>query len=227
MENKPYSLLSFNFWKAYWITLRPYLFFVSGIAGFYGITNNPDIPLYKLILGTVAFFFTYGLGQALTDVFQTDTDSISSPYRPLVQGLITKKQVFCVSLAGLFSCVVIFTIFNPWMLLPGILSVLGLITYTFFKRRWWGGPFWNAWIVATLTIMGKMVHTLKFSQIFDPISVRGVAVVFHPLKLPVTNTPSVTISFVMSTLKVTSTGLHPTQLLKQTSSRVSLKSGTS
>ena len=84
MKNKPYSLMSFGFWKAYWITLRPYLFFISGIAGFYGIANNPDIPVYKLVLGTIAFFLTYGLGQALTDVFQTDTDSISSPYRMML-----------------------------------------------------------------------------------------------------------------------------------------------
>jgi len=171
---KVYSLLTLRFWKAYWITLRPYLFFISGIAGFYGIANNPDIPLYKLVLGTAAFLFTYGLGQALTDVFQTDTDSISSPYRPLVQGLITKKQVFCVSLTGLFFCVLIFTVFNPWMLLPGIIGVLGLITYTFFKRRWWGGPFWNAWIVAALALMGKMVHTFEFSRIFDANLIFGM-----------------------------------------------------
>ena len=178
MNKKPYSLSSFHFWKAYWITLRPYLFFISGVAGFYGIVNNPDIPPYKLILGVVAFFFTYGLGQALTDTFQTDTDSISSPYRPLVQGLITKKQVFSVSLTGLLICVLIFTVFNPWMLLPGILGVLGLITYTFFKRRWWGGPFWNAWVVADLTLMGKMVHTFEFSRIFDRNLIYGMVSIF-------------------------------------------------
>ncbi len=178
MGRKVYSLLTLRFWKAYWITLRPYLFFISGIAGFYGIANNPDIPLYKLILGTAAFFFTYGLGQALTDVFQTDTDAISSPYRPLVRGLITKKQVFCVSLPGLFFCVLIFTVFNPWMLLPGIIGVLGLISYTFFKRRWWGGPFWNAWIVAALALMGKMVHTFELSRIFDANLIFGILSVF-------------------------------------------------
>lgn len=170
--------MSSDFWKAYWITLRPYLFFISGIAGFYGIANNSDIPLYKLVLGTAAFFFTYGLGQALTDVFQTDTDSISSPYRPLVQGLITKKQVFGVSLTGLLICVLIFTVFNPWMLLTGIIGVLGLISYTFFKRRWWSGPFWNAWIVAALALMGKMVHTFEFSRILDHNLIFGMISIF-------------------------------------------------
>ncbi len=178
MNNTSYSIINFNFWKAYWITLRPYLFFISGIAGFYGIVNNPHIPLFKLILGTIAFFFTYGLGQALTDVFQTDTDAISSPYRPLVQGLITKKQVFFVSLSGLVICVLIFIIFNPWMLLPGIVGVLGLITYTFFKRRWWGGPFWNAWIVALLLLMGKMVNTYQISKLIDSNLIFGMISMF-------------------------------------------------
>ena len=178
MKNKPYALLSLAFWKSYWITLRPYLFFISGIAGFYGIANNPDIPPHKLILGTAAFFFTYGLGQALTDVFQIDTDSISSPYRPLVQGLITNKQVFGVSLTGLLICVLILTVFNAWMLIPGFIGVLGLIAYTFFKRRWWGGPFWNAWIVAALALMGKMVHTFEFSRIFDSNLIFGMLSIF-------------------------------------------------
>lgn len=170
--------MSFGFWKAYWITLRPYLFFISGIAGFYGIANNPDIPVYKLVLGTIAFFLTYGLGQALTDVFQTDTDSISSPYRPLVQGLITKRQVFTVSMTGLFGCLWIFILFNPWLLLPGIIGVLGLILYTFFKRRWWGGPFWNAWIVALLVLMGKMTHAYTLNRAFDRDLIFGMVSFF-------------------------------------------------
>jgi 4-hydroxybenzoate polyprenyltransferase len=30
----------------------------------------------------------------------------------------------------------------------------GLATYTYFKRRWWGGPFYNGWIVAVLFLIG-------------------------------------------------------------------------
>jgi hypothetical protein len=28
-----------------------------------------------------------------------------------------------------------------------------LLTYTPFKRRWWGGSFWNSWIVAFLPMI--------------------------------------------------------------------------
>jgi 4-hydroxybenzoate polyprenyltransferase len=96
------------------------------------------------------------LGQALTDCFQTDTDAISSPYRPLVQGVISKKQVLGTSLVGLVLGILILTFLNPFILILGIVAVLGLVGYTFFKKRWWAGPFWNSWIVALLPIIGRM-----------------------------------------------------------------------
>lgn len=152
---KHYSILEFNFWKAYLITARPYLMFLSGISGIVGIAYG-DLNIFSIkgLLLFIAFFISYGVGQALTDVFQTDTDSISSPYRPLTQGLITKTQVFSVSLFGLSLCGLALYIGNSKNLLFALLSIIGLVLYTFFKKRWWGGPFWNSWIVALLPIMG-------------------------------------------------------------------------
>ncbi|OVE80412.1 hypothetical protein BVY01_00330 [bacterium I07] len=181
MAEKHHSMRSIHFWKCYWITLRPYLFFISGIAGCLGIVNHPAVPVYKFVLGIITFFLTYGFGQALTDVFQTDTDSLSSPYRPLVRGLITKNQVLMVSLLALTCCVAIFTYLNPWLLIAGVIGVIGLILYTFFKRRWWGGPFWNAWIVALLTLMGKMIgepRFLNFPDLFDNMLVLSMGSIF-------------------------------------------------
>jgi 4-hydroxybenzoate polyprenyltransferase len=111
------------------------------------------LSLPTSILIFLASFFSYGFGQALTDCFQTDTDSISSPYRPLTQGKISKAQVFTISIIGLIFCIGIFAIFNPVNLLLGMLSGFGLATYTYFKRKFWGGPFYNAWIVGVLFLM--------------------------------------------------------------------------
>ncbi|MFC1742660.1 UbiA family prenyltransferase [Candidatus Riflebacteria bacterium] len=158
MENqvKAYSLFSLSFWKAYGITCRPYLFFLSGVSGLVGLSMGKNLELKIFIPALIAFFFSYGLGQALTDVFQTDTDAISSPYRPLTQGLITGKQVLGVSLAGLGLCALVLFLCNPWTIPFTILGVIGLATYTPFKRRWWGGPFWNSWIVALLPVIGYL-----------------------------------------------------------------------
>lgn len=156
MEKQYAGLLSLKFWIAYGVTMRPYLLFVSGVAGMAGFADGPQTGI-SITLGIFfVFFLSYGFGQALTDCFQLDTDSISSPYRPLVQGIIGRRQVLLVSLSGLLAGCMILFLLNPWTLVLGLLCVVGLATYTFFKRRWWGGPFYDAWIVALLPIMGKM-----------------------------------------------------------------------
>lgn len=154
---KPYSVSSYKFWKAYFITMRPYLLFVSGAAALVGLSFIQENLGLKKVLAFIPLFFSYGLGQALTDSFQTDTDSLSSPYRPLVRNEITVNQVLVVSLAGLTVCVLILAALNPFILFWGLLSVTGLLSYTFFKKRWWGGPPWNAWIVALLPIIARYV----------------------------------------------------------------------
>jgi 4-hydroxybenzoate polyprenyltransferase len=138
------------------VTLRPYLFFVSGAAGLVGLAGAPPLPLPACTLALFVFFVSYGLGQALTDVFQTDTDSLSSPYRPLVRGEISRGAVLLVSLSGLLLCGLTLALFNPWNLALAAAAVAGLAAYTPLKRRWWGGPPCNAAVMALLPAMGYL-----------------------------------------------------------------------
>jgi len=147
-------LASWDFARAYGTTMRPYLFYVSGITGILGLAFGPAVALLPATLLVVAFFFSYGFGQALTDCFQTDTDAISAPYRPLASGLVRRRDVLSVSLVGLAGIGGVLTWVNTLNLTLVGLSVLGLATYTWFKRRWWAGPFYNAWIVAVLMLIG-------------------------------------------------------------------------
>jgi 4-hydroxybenzoate polyprenyltransferase len=135
--------------------MRPYLLFVSGTAGAVGLAFIPAPVYWRVVLAFFPLFLSYGFGQALTDCFQTDTDSISSPYRPLVRGEVSRRNVMTVSLAGLLLGVVIVGYLSRVALGLAVLTVLGLLTYTFFKRRWWGGPAWNSWIVAMLPLVGR------------------------------------------------------------------------
>jgi len=107
-----YPLFSSEFIRAYLVTMRPYLLFVSGVTGLTGIALSGNSDILKLSLLFIAAFLSYGFGQALTDCFQVDTDSISSPYRPLTQGKINKTQVLSISLTGLIFCVAIFSFYN-------------------------------------------------------------------------------------------------------------------
>jgi 4-hydroxybenzoate polyprenyltransferase len=150
-----------EFWKAYWMTMRPYLIFISGAAGLVGMAFIPAPDYSRLALAFWPLFLSYGLGQALTDCFQMDTDAISSPYRPLIRGLITRGQVLTVSLVGLAAGVAVLGSLNPVILFLGGAAVVGLLLYTVFKRTWWGGPPWNSWIVALLPVMGRLVEGKK------------------------------------------------------------------
>lgn len=185
MTENRYRLLSWGFLKSYVVTMRPYLLFVSGAAGMVGLAFIDSPPLWRVALAFVPLFFSYGLGQALTDCFQTDTDAISAPYRPLVRGVVSKAQIFWVSLVGLTIVVLILAYLNPWILPLGFLAVIGLLTYTYFKRRWWGGPPWNAWIVAILPMMGRLVdrdytlsELIRFGDVRTPAFCLSVIAVF-------------------------------------------------
>ena len=150
---------SMTFLKAMVITMRPYLLFLSGITGIAGVAAVPGAPTTTVLLVFVASFLSYGFGQALTDCFQTDTDALSAPYRPLVRGTVSKRSIFLASIAGLTFCSAVFAIGSTTNLLLGGIAVAGLATYTWFKRRWWGGPWYNAWIVVVLCVMAYLTGT--------------------------------------------------------------------
>ena len=130
---KPYPLFSLKFLKAYILTMRPYLMFVSGITGIAGMSFASDMSILKTLLIFKVTFLSYGFGQALTDCFQIDTDSISSPYRPLTQGVVNRNHFLIISLLGLLYCISVLTFYNPLNLVLGILAGIGLATYTTFK----------------------------------------------------------------------------------------------
>lgn len=156
MPETPPAWWRMSFLRAYVVTMRPYLLFVSGAAGLVGLSFLPDPTAGRVVPAFVALFLSYGFGQALTDCFQTDTDALSAPYRPLVAGVVSRRQVLVTSLAGLAVVIAVLAWLNPTILILGLLAVVGLATYTFLKRTWWGGPPWNSWIVALLPLMGRL-----------------------------------------------------------------------
>lgn len=124
MKNKVLTWYQVRFWRAYVVQMRPYLLFVSGVAGWAGIAAGAREHQDILVL-TATFlplFLGYGFGQAFTDCFQLDTDRISAPYRPLSQGIVTPRAVGVVSVLGLAIGVALLVYLNPWNILPGALS---------------------------------------------------------------------------------------------------------
>jgi 4-hydroxybenzoate polyprenyltransferase len=178
ITGRHYSMLSLAFWKAYAITMRPYLLFVSGITGIAGLSFTQGTPLGRTLLIVLASFLSYGFGQALTDCFQTDTDALSAPYRPLTQGVIAKNQVMFVSLTGLALCAGAFAAFFPANIFLGFAAAAGLATYTPLKKMWWSGPFYNAWIVALLCVIAFGGGKGSLAAMFDRPFVFALLTVF-------------------------------------------------
>ncbi len=164
--------------RAMWTTMRPYLLFVSAITGVAGMAATTTVSLAPLLTTFIAAFFAYGFGQALTDCFQTDTDAISAPYRPLTTGLVSRKSIFLMSLTGLTLCAVTFAARNPWNLALGAAAALGLATYTPFKRKWWGGPWYNGWIVVVLCVMSYLATRDRAEMSLPPFFLPLLGTVF-------------------------------------------------
>ena len=88
---------------------------------------------YRYVLGVIPMgrqSSAYGFGQALTDCFQVDTDSISAPYRPLVKGTVSVRDIGAESLTCLILISTAIIFLNPYNILWCILSIVGLATYT-------------------------------------------------------------------------------------------------
>jgi geranylgeranylglycerol-phosphate geranylgeranyltransferase len=160
-----------NALRALWVTSRPYLMFVSGAAALPGLALGRG-AIAHVVLAFVALFVSYGLGQALTDVFQTDTDALSAPERPLVQGTISKRTVLIASLGGLTVCAAVIVSLSPAAALPAAMAIAMLATYTPLKRRWWGGPPWNSAVVALLPLLGSMAGGTGLAEALADSAVR-------------------------------------------------------
>jgi len=56
----PVPVASLSFARAYAITMRPYLLFVSGITGIVGMSLVPGVPAAEAVGLGLAFFLSYG-----------------------------------------------------------------------------------------------------------------------------------------------------------------------
>lgn len=168
-----YSLFDPRFYPAYWVHMRPYLLYVSGAAGWAGMAiSSATHSTAFYLLFFIPFFMGYGFAQALTDCFQVDTDRLSAPYRPLSKGIVTPRSVGAMSLIGLLGIGIILVYCNLQNLGLAVVSVAGLASYSYVKRHFWFlGPFYNAWIVALLPVMGflGMDATLGLVDLTSPI----------------------------------------------------------
>jgi len=128
---------------AYVKSMRLYYGFVTGIAGWIGVSfyrfcqpESSDWQRSLLIL--TMLFLSWGINQIVNDYFGLPEDRINAPHRPMVTGELPAKPALFVSL-GLMVAVSIVTWFlNPWSVVPIVLGVLLNVLYEYAKA-------WSLW----------------------------------------------------------------------------------
>ena len=135
-----------NFLKAYIKSMRLYYAFVTGIAGWLGVsfyeflTDNyfPAIQItpspVKKIFILVMLFLGWGLNQIFNDYLGLKEDRINAPHRPMVTGKLNVKGALALS-SILLVCASIGAWFflEPISLIPLWMGILLNIVYEFAK----------------------------------------------------------------------------------------------
>lgn len=142
------------FARAYIKSMRLYYAFVTGIAGWVGVSfyhwlmpGNVDYARSSLIL--VVLFLSWGINQIFNDYLGLAEDRINAPNRPMVTGELSARSALYVSSALLVGVLIVSFYLNPWSLVPVIAGVLLNILYEYAK----------AW-----SLMGNVVFGLSIAM---------------------------------------------------------------
>lgn len=127
-----------RFVRAYIRSMRLYFAFITGIAGWIGVSfyhfcKPDDVNYYRstLILGML--FLSYGINQVINDWFGLEEDRINAPNRPMVTGELNPRAALWVSGILMAGVVALSWFLSPWSTVPVIAGILLNILYEYAK----------------------------------------------------------------------------------------------
>jgi geranylgeranylglycerol-phosphate geranylgeranyltransferase len=131
-------MLQLGFWKAYIKSMRLYYAFITGVAGWVGVSfyqfAMPDHYSHaRAAMLLVMLFLSWGINQIINDYLGLPEDRINAPNRPMVTGELDARNALIVSGVLMTGVVIISWQLNPWSVLPVILGVLLNILYEYAK----------------------------------------------------------------------------------------------
>jgi len=127
-----------RFTTAYIKSMRLYYAFVTGIAGWIGVSFYsylvPGQTGAARSIGILALLFlSWGINQIFNDYFGLPEDRINAPHRPMVTGELHPELAAAVSAVLMLGVMVFSWFLNPWSVIPIILGVLLNILYEYAK----------------------------------------------------------------------------------------------
>ncbi|MDD4503920.1 MAG: UbiA family prenyltransferase, partial [Clostridiaceae bacterium] len=126
-----------QFIKAYIKSMRLYYAFITGIAGWLGVSfyNVQSVSTTEKKMVILTFLFLgWGINQIFNDYLGLREDSINAPYRPMVTGELNAIAALWVSVLLLVGvgCITWFYL-EPIALIPMLLGVVLNIVYEYAK----------------------------------------------------------------------------------------------
>lgn len=120
---------------AYIRSMRPYLFFLSGMAGFLGIVfSGVSLSWWRVTAVLSILFIGWGVNQVINDLLGLREDRINAPHRPLVTGELPVR--FALGFSIFFFCLggLVTYFLNPQALILFASVFLLNIIYEYSKR---------------------------------------------------------------------------------------------
>ncbi len=127
-----------RFITAYIRSMRLYFAFITGIAGWIGVSFYhfcmPDrIDTFRGGIILLVLFMSYGVNQVINDYFGQKEDRINAPNRPMITGELDPTSALQVSVGLLLIVLVISWFLSPWSVIPVIAGILLNVLYEFAK----------------------------------------------------------------------------------------------
>ncbi len=126
------------FARAYIKSMRLYYAFVTGIAGWVGVSFyhwlRPDqVNWVRSSVILAMLFLGWGINQIVNDYLGLPEDRINAPNRPMVTGELNAKAAMWLTFVLLLGVSIVSWFLNPWSLVPIVLGVLLNVLYEYAK----------------------------------------------------------------------------------------------
>ncbi len=119
---------------AYIKSMRLYYAFVTGIAGwigvsFYNFCMPENVNYYRSGIILAMLFLSWGINQIINDYLGLPEDRINAPNRPMVTGELHPAGALITSIIILTAVTGVSYFLNPWAVIPVVAGVLLNILY--------------------------------------------------------------------------------------------------
>ena len=171
-----------KFLIAYVKSMRLYYAFVTGMAGWVGVSfyqfKAPEQSSSgRSILVLVLLFLIWGINQIINDYLGLAEDRINAPNRPMVTGELNPRMAMLLTIVLLFIIMVITWFLNPWALIPAVAGTLLNVIYEYAKAFSLMANVVFGVMISMCTVYGFMASGPLLDPLFTTNRITAIALV--------------------------------------------------